>query len=102
MRCGRASEAPAANRLPRGKRRIAMSPQHTRREFLADVGRGMLIASVGYGAAVDMGLSPALADAGPEALSFGDLEPLVELMQETSIARLVPVVVDQLQEGTSI
>jgi len=35
----------------------------TRREFLADVGRGMLVASVGPAVATDLGLSPAFADA---------------------------------------
>jgi hypothetical protein len=56
----------------------------SRREFLADVGRGMLIASVGPALAVDLGLAPAFAaDAAPASLSFGDLEPLVCLMQET-------------------
>ena len=42
-----------------------------RREFLADVGRGMLIASVGPALALDLGLSPALADETPQPLSFG-------------------------------
>ena len=41
-----------------------------RREFLADVGRGMLIASVGPGLALDLGLSPALADEPPQPLSL--------------------------------
>ena len=34
----------------------------TRREFLGGVGRGMLVASVGLGTALDMGLTPAWAD----------------------------------------
>ena len=33
-----------------------------RREFLADVGRGMLVASVGSAMALDLGLTPALAE----------------------------------------
>ena len=36
-----------------------MNTPHTRREFLADVGRGMLVASVGYGLASELGLAPA-------------------------------------------
>ena len=48
-----------------------------RREFLADVGRGMLVASVGAGVAHDLGLSSALADEGTETLSFGKLEPFL-------------------------
>ena len=35
-----------------------MGTQRTRREFLGNVGRGMLVASVGFGTAFDMGLSP--------------------------------------------
>ncbi len=31
---------------------------HDRREFLADVGRGMLVASVGPALAADLGLAP--------------------------------------------
>ena len=36
-----------------------MKTPNTRREFLADVGRGMLVASVGYSVATDLGLSRA-------------------------------------------
>ena len=39
-----------------------MGTQRTRREFLGNVGRGMLVASVGFGTAFDMGLTPAWAD----------------------------------------
>ena len=61
-----------------------MGTQRTRREFLGNVGRGMLVASVGFGTAFDMGLTPAWADEdGGERLAFGGLEPLVGLMQDT-------------------
>jgi len=66
---------------------------------------GPLIASIGSGVAVDLGLSPAIAEESgsePERLSFGPLEPLVALLQETSSDRLVDVVVDKLQAGTSL
>ncbi len=76
--------------------------ERTRRGFLADVGRGALVATVGSSLAIDLGLSPALAGDGGERLSFGGLEPLVALMQETSASRLVPVVVEQLRAGTSL
>ena len=39
----------------------------------------MLVASVGAAVATDLGLAPAAAAEGPEALSFGPLEPLVAL-----------------------
>src|SRR5688572_13473589 len=73
-----------------------------RREFLADVGRGMLIASVGSALASDMGLSTAFAAAEAERLSFGSIEPLVALMQETPLPRLLPTVVEKLQAGTPL
>lgn len=79
-----------------------MSTSRTRREFLADVGRGMLVATVGYEAATGLGLSPALAGEAPVPLSFGSLEPLVCLMQETSADRLMPVLADKLRSGTDL
>jgi hypothetical protein len=76
--------------------------EHTRREFLTDVGKGMVVASVGSALAADLGLSAAFANNGPEALSFGPLEPLVRLMQETPPARLLPHLVRSLNEGTPL
>ncbi|HEV3024205.1 MAG TPA: hypothetical protein VGX76_17130, partial [Pirellulales bacterium] len=73
-----------------------------RREFLAGVGRGMLIAGVGYQVALDLGLSPALADDGSETLSFGPLEPLVSLLQETPVDRILPVAIERLQAGLEL
>ncbi len=55
----------------------------TRREFLAQVGQGTLVATVGYEVASGLGLTPAFAADAPETLTFGALEPLVRLMQET-------------------
>ncbi len=79
-----------------------MSRYH-RREFLADVGRGMLVASVGSGMAQDLGLAPAaLAGEGGERLTFGPMEPLVALMQETPADRLLPVVVERMKAGTDL
>lgn len=54
--------------------------QRTRRDFLADVGKGMLTASVGVSLASDLGLSTALAEGHTKTLEFGKLESLVELM----------------------
>src|SRR5207248_1978883 len=62
-----------------------------RREFLADVGRGMVIASVGPAVAADLGLATARAADAPDRLTFGPLEPLVGLMQDTPAARLQPL-----------
>jgi len=74
----------------------------TRREFLADVGRGMLVASLGPAVAHDLGLSSARAADAPEALSFGKMEPLVALMQETPAAKLLPALVEKLSGGTDL
>jgi hypothetical protein len=74
----------------------------TRRDFLADVGRGMLLASVGPAVAADLGLATAAAADGPARLTFGPLEPLVELMTQTPAAKLVPALVDKLKSGTEL
>ena len=79
-----------------------MSTKKNRRKFLADVGRGMLVASVGYSVASELGLTPALAEETAEALSFGSLEPLVCLMQETPANKLLPALVDKLKSGTDL
>jgi hypothetical protein len=80
-----------------------MGTRHSRREFLGNVGRGMLVASVGAATAVDMGLAPAWADDGVgERLAFGGLEPLVGLMQDTPVRNLVPVLVEKLRAGTDL
>jgi hypothetical protein len=74
----------------------------TRRDFLADVGKGMLIAGVGPALATDLGLAPALAAEGPERLTFGDREPLVALMEDTPADKLLPAIVDKLKAGTGL
>src|SRR3954470_17636212 len=81
-----------------------MAIQRSRRAFLGDVGRGVLIASVGVGLTRELGLASAaeIAQDSPGALSFGELEPLVCLMQETPVARLLPVLAEQLKRGTDL
>ena len=76
--------------------------QRSRREFLADVGRGMLIAGVGPALAADLGLGSVRAADAPEALNFGKLEPLVCLMQETGPSKLLPILVEKLRGGTEL
>lgn len=75
---------------------------HNRREFLADVGKAMLLTSVGPALATDLGLASAQAADGKDALTFGKMEPLVRLMQETPAAKIVPVLVEQLNKGTDL
>ncbi|HVR76425.1 MAG TPA: hypothetical protein VMT52_19000, partial [Planctomycetota bacterium] len=62
----------------------------SRRQFLREVGRGMLAVSVAGGLASELDLGIARADEGPSPLNFGPLEPLVALLQETPIAKLIP------------
>ena len=54
-----------------------MKAPGTRREFLAEVGRGMLVVSVGSEVAQGLGLASSPAEEPTEALTFGVLEPLV-------------------------
>jgi hypothetical protein len=73
-----------------------------RRDFLADVGRAMLLASVGPAVVADLGLAPAFAADGSDRLSFSDREPLVSLMQQTPADKLLPILVTKLQDGTDL
>ena len=75
---------------------------NSRRDFLADVGRGMLISSVGSTLVFDLGLAPAYADEGVGRLSFGKLEPLVALMQDTPPDKLQRQLVGKIKAGTDL
>jgi hypothetical protein len=79
-----------------------MNTPRTRREFLTDVSRGMFVATVGYEVAHGLGLTSAFAEETSAALSFGSLEPLVCLMQETPANKLLPMLVDKLNHGTQL
>ncbi len=74
----------------------------SRREFLADVGKGMLIASLGTAMSYELGISPALADEGSDALNFGKLEPLVAAMQETPLNKLLPLLIEKIAAGSDL
>jgi hypothetical protein len=77
-----------------------MRAPRTRRTFLADVGRGMVVAAVGSTLATDLGL--AVGAVGDERLTFGPLEPLVTFMQETTPERLIPELVERLRAGAEL
>jgi hypothetical protein len=62
----------------------------------------MLVASVGSAVAADLGLSAARAAEGPEPLDFGKMEPLVALMQETPVAKLLPALAEKVKGGTEL
>ena len=76
--------------------------RNSRRAFLADVGSGMLVAGLGTAAALDLGLATSRAEDEPRDLSFGKLEPLVALLQETRIEKLLPLLVGRLRDGTDL
>ncbi|MBN9520748.1 hypothetical protein J0H58_19885 [bacterium] len=74
----------------------------SRREALADVGRGMFLATLGAGVAADLGLGAAWAQDEPGRLTFGDLDPLVTFIHETPADRLLPRTVEMLRTGTDL
>ncbi|MBC8877244.1 MAG: hypothetical protein H8E44_48060 [Planctomycetes bacterium] len=76
--------------------------RRSRREFLSDVGRGMLVASLGSATAMELGVAPALAEESGHRLTFGRIEPLVSFMQETSLDELLPALVDKLNAGMDL
>ena len=61
----------------------------------------MLVAGVGSSVAFDLGLANAFADDVPR-LTFDKLEPLVSLMQDTPIEKLLPALVARLNEGVEL
>src|SRR5947208_10323735 len=79
-----------------------MKTPHTRREFLAEVGRGMVVATIGYGIARELSLAPALAENASDLLNFGPLEPLVCFMQDTPANKLMPALAAKLNSGEDL
>jgi len=81
-----------------------MRTERTRRGFLSDVGKGMLVATVGPALVADLGLARAgeAGEAVDGPLSFGPLEGLVCLMQETPLSRLNAVLVEKLRGGAEL
>lgn len=73
-----------------------------RRQFLADVGRGMLIGSLGTATALDLGLANSFAEEPSTRITFGPLEPLVSMMQESAPDELLPRLVERLNNGASL
>ena len=79
-----------------------MKTNQTRRQFLGEVGRGMVVATVGSSLASELGLATTFAADAPETLTFGELEPLVCLMQETPANALLPKLAAKLKSGTEL
>ncbi len=79
-----------------------MNEPKSRREFLADVGKGTLLATLGPALAGEFGISSASAAETPAALNFGDMESLVCFMQETPVSKLQPALAAKLKAGVSL
>ena len=79
-----------------------MKPVKTRREFLAEVGRGTLVATLGTGLATDLEMASAADQVPTGRLTFGNLEPLVALMQETPVAQLISKLSLKQREGVDL
>lgn len=73
-----------------------------RRRFLADVGRSMLVASVGSSLAFDLQLASAADGDGLERLTFGSRERMVDQLQSLSPERMLRMVVDELKGGVAL
>jgi hypothetical protein len=70
-----------------------------RREFLGEVGEGMLVALVGSGLAADMGLASRAQAVEAAPRTADRIERLVSLLQETPPQKLMPTLVGVLREG---
>ena len=75
-----------------------MAPSN-RREFLSDVGRGMLAVGLGSSLAGDLGCSTAFAYEGAESIPLGEYQALVELMRSTPAPKLQPMLAEQVLQG---
>ena len=75
---------------------------HSRREFMSEVGKGALIAGLGSSLAIEAEIALAFSAKEPTPLSFGSLEPLVGLMEQTPLEKLQPALVDQINRGTQL
>jgi len=71
----------------------------TRREFLRQVGAGVVTAGAGSALAGDLGFSRAFAGDDEPRLTFGALEPLVTLMQDTPVSKLQRLLVKKFKDG---
>jgi hypothetical protein len=73
-----------------------------RRDFLIEVGEGMLAGLIGTGLAADMGLAGRVLADEPSRQAPAGLEPLVALLQETPVQKLMPTLIGQLDKGVAL
>ena len=74
-----------------------MNTPRTRREFLAEVGRGMLVTTVGFEVASGLGLSPALAAEVPERLGPHATDAGVAILRVDDLALALVLDVRELE-----
>ena len=74
----------------------------SRRQFLGGLCTTTLSASLGLAFANRLGLAWAAPGLAQDRLSFGALDPLVDLMQATEADALLPIVVQKLKSGTTL
>ncbi|MBL9116677.1 MAG: hypothetical protein JNJ83_16840 [Verrucomicrobiaceae bacterium] len=75
----------------------------TRRAFLAEVGRTTIAATIGPALAAELGISTsALAEAPTKRLSLGSFESLAEVLEQTPVEVLQPLLVAKLKSGVSL
>ncbi len=80
-----------------------MNVSRSRRRFLAHVGQGTLISTIGPGLAVELGLAPNIrAESGNGELNFGEQESLVRFMQDTPLEKLQPELHKKITSGTPL
>src|SRR5690349_12733448 len=72
---------------------------NTRRSFLKQLGIGAIGAGLGSTLAGDLGLARAFGLQDEPHLTFGAMEPLVSLMQETPVAKLQQTLLGLVKEG---
>lgn len=74
----------------------------SRRRFLSDLGKGMIVASVGASVAAELGFSTLRAAEQDGEITFGSMEPLVDFLQSTPPDKMLPAVVEKLESGTTL
>lgn len=81
-----------------------MNAFSSRREFLSQVGKGVLAATLSPAVAVELGLAPSglAAETDSQALRFGEIEPLVAFLQDTPVGSLQPALMKKLGEGIGL
>ena len=73
--------------------------EQSRRDFLNDVGRGMILTGLGASLAAELGVGAMAREGDTDLLDFGKLRPLVGLMQNTNVNKLQPILVKKLKAG---